>query len=179
MNETSGMLMDALNDNVNHPYHYTRGGIECIDAISAAITEDPPKEAFLKGQVIKYLWRYNLKEKPVEDLEKAVKGLLDPTFEEVSFGSAEVRELFKISGVGTIAGCRVLEGKVVRAGQARVIRNGKVEYTGKIASLRHEKDDVKEMAKGFECGIMLENFQDVKQGDIIESFDMQEVKDEG
>ena len=87
--------------------------------------------------------------------------------------SAEVRELFKISGVGTIAGCHVIDGKVVRGAQARLIRNGKVEYTGEIASLRHGKDDVKEMAKNFDCGIMLSNVQDVKVDDVIEAFTME------
>lgn len=116
---------------------------------------------------------YNIIYNAIEDIEKAVKGMLDPKFKEVVLGSAEVRELFKISGVGTIAGCHVIDGKVVRGAQARLIRNGKVEYTGEIASLRHGKDDVKEMAKNFDCGIMLSNFQDVKVDDVIEAFTME------
>lgn len=116
---------------------------------------------------------YNIIYNAIEDIEKAVKGMLDPKFQEVVLGSAEVRELFKISGVGTIAGCHVIDGKVVRGAQARLIRNGKVEYTGEIASLRHGKDDVKEMAKNFDCGIMLSNFQDVKVEDVIEAFTME------
>lgn len=116
---------------------------------------------------------YNIIYNAIEDIEKAVKGMLDPKFREVVLGSAEVRELFKISGVGTIAGCHVIDGKVVRGAQARLIRNGKVEYTGEIASLRHGKDDVKEMAKNFDCGIMLSNFQDVKVDDVIEAFTME------
>lgn len=116
---------------------------------------------------------YNIIYNAIEDIEKAVKGMLDPKFREVVLGSAEVRELFKISGVGTIAGCHVIDGKVVRGAQARLIRNGKVEYTGEIASLRHGKDDVKEMAKNFDCGIMLANFQDVKVDDVIEAFTME------
>ena len=116
---------------------------------------------------------YNIIYNAIEDIEKAVKGMLDPKFREVVLGSAEVRELFKISGVGTIAGCHVVDGKVVRGAQARLIRNGKVEYTGEIASLRHGKDDVKEMAKNFDCGIMLSNFQDVKVADVIEAFTME------
>lgn len=152
---------------------------ETSGAIIIGFNVRPDTNAKLLAQQKKIEIRfYNIVYDMIEDLEKAVKGLLDPKFEEVSFGSAEVREIFKISGVGNIAGCRVLEGKIIKAGQARVIRNGKVEYTGKIGSLRHEKDDVKEMAKGFECGIMLENFQDVKVGDIIESFNMQEITDE-
>ena len=116
---------------------------------------------------------YNIIYNAIEDIEKAVKGMLDPKFREVVLGSAEVRELFKISGVGTIAGCHVVDGKVVRGAQARLIRNGKVEYTGEIASLRHGKEDVKEMAKNFDCGIMLSNFQDVKVDDVIEAFTME------
>lgn len=116
---------------------------------------------------------YNIIYNAIEDIDKAVKGMLDPKFREVVLGSAEVRELFKISGVGTIAGCHVIDGKVVRGAQARLIRNGKVEYTGEIASLRHGKDDVKEMAKNFDCGIMLSNFQDVKVDDVIEAFTME------
>lgn len=118
---------------------------------------------------------YNIIYNAIEDIEKAVKGMLDPKFREVVLGSAEVRELFKISGVGTIAGCHVIDGKVVRGAQARLIRNGKVEYTGEIASLRHGKDDVKEMAKNFDCGIMLSNFQDVKVDDVIEAFTMEKT----
>ena len=88
-------------------------------------------------------------------------------------GSAEVRKVYKIKGVGTIAGCYVIEGKVARNAKARLIRDGKVEYTGEIASLRHEKDDVKEMARGYECGLTLTNYQDLKEGDIVEAFVME------
>lgn len=121
---------------------------------------------------------YNIIYNAIEDIEKAVKGMLAPKFEEVILGSAEVRELFKISGVGTIAGCHVIDGKVVRGAQARLIRNGKVEYTGEIASLRHGKDDVKEMAKNFDCGIMLSNYQDVKVDDVIEAFTMEKTNED-
>ncbi len=121
---------------------------------------------------------YNIIYNAIEDIEKAVKGMLDPKFREVILGSAEIRELFKISGVGTIAGCHVIDGKVVRGAQARLIRNGKVEYTGEIASLRHGKDDVKEMAKNFDCGIMLANYQDVKVDDVIEAFTMEKTDED-
>ena len=121
---------------------------------------------------------YNVIYSAIEDIEKAVKGLLAPKFEEVVPGSAEIRELFKISGVGTIAGCHVVDGKVVRGAKARLVRGGKVEYTGEIASLRHGKEDVKEMARNFDCGIMLSNFQDVKVGDIIEAFNLEKIGDE-
>lgn len=121
---------------------------------------------------------YNIIYNAIEDIEKAVKGMLAPKFEEVVLGSAEVRELFKISGVGTIAGCHVIDGKVVRGAKARLIRNGTVEYTGEIASLRHGKDDVKEMAKNFDCGIMLLNYQDVKVDDVIEAFTMEKTDED-
>ncbi len=111
----------------------------------------------------------------IEDVEKAVKGLLAPKYQEVLLGSAEIREIYKISGIGSIAGSHVIDGKIVRNAKARLIRNGKIEYTGEISSLRHGKDDVKEMAKNFDCGIMLTNFNDVKQGDIIEAFKMEEI----
>ena len=114
----------------------------------------------------------------IYNIEKAVKGMLDPKFTEVVLGSADVRELFKISGVGIIAGCHVTDGKIVRGAKARLIRNGKVEYTGEIASLRHGKDDVKEMARNFDCGIMLSNFQDIKIDDVIEAFTMEQTNED-
>jgi len=120
---------------------------------------------------------YDIIYNAIEDVEKAVKGLLAPKYEEVVLGSAEVRRVYKIKGVGTIAGCYVIDGKVVRNAKARLVRGGAVEYTGEIASLRHEKDDVKEMARGFECGITLTNYQDLKEGDVIEAFVM-ELKNE-
>lgn len=121
---------------------------------------------------------YNIIYNAIEDIEKAVKGMLDPKFTEVVLGSADVRELFKISGVGIIAGCHVTDGKIVRGAKARLIRNGKVEYTGEIASLRHGKDDVKEMARNFDCGIMLSNFQDIKIDDVIEAFTMEQTNED-
>ena len=121
---------------------------------------------------------YNIIYNAIEDIEKAVKGMLDPKFTEVVLGSADVRELFKISGVGIIAGCHVTDGKIVRGAKARLIRNGKVEYTGEIASLRHGKDDVKEMARNFDCGIMLSNFQDIKVDDVIEAFTMEQTNED-
>ena len=116
---------------------------------------------------------YDIIYNAIEDIEKAVKGMLAPKFKEVVLGSAEIRRVYKIKGVGTIAGCYVIEGKVARNAKARLIRGGKVEYTGEIASLRHEKDDVKEMARGYECGLTLTNYQDLKEGDIVEAFVME------
>ncbi len=112
----------------------------------------------------------------LDRVQKAMKGLLDPVFEEVVLGTAEVRETFNYSKVGTIAGCYVLDGKILRSAKVRVIRNGVNVFEGMIDSLKHGKDDAKEMAKGFECGIKIQNFNDVKKGDIIEAFKMEQVK---
>lgn len=118
---------------------------------------------------------YDIIYNAIEDIEKAVKGLLEPKFREVTLGSAEVREVFKITGAGAVAGSHVTDGKIVRGAKARLVRDGKVEYTGEIASLRHNKDDVKEMGKNFDCGITLLNYQDIKQGDVIEAFEMEKI----
>lgn len=118
---------------------------------------------------------YNIIYKAIEDIQAAVTGMLAPKFKEVVLGTAEVRELFKISGVGTIAGCHVTDGKIVRGVKARLIRNGKVEVDTEISSLRHEKEDVKEIAKNFDCGIMLYNYNDIKSGDIIEAYKMEQI----
>jgi translation initiation factor IF-2 len=110
-----------------------------------------------------------------EDIKKAMTGLLAPTYREEVLGRAEVRELFSVPKVGTVAGCGVLTGKIVRTAEVRVIRDGIVVYTGKLASLRRFKDDVKEVAAGYECGISIENFNDLKQGDVFEAFTQVEV----
>ena len=113
----------------------------------------------------------------LEEIEAAMKGMLAPKFHEVQIGRVEVRNTFKISSVGTIAGCYVLDGKVTRNAQLRVVRDGIVIAEDKIDSLRRFKDDVKEVAQGFECGIGLEKYNDVKEGDIYELFVMEEIKD--
>ncbi|MGP1488301.1 MAG: translation initiation factor IF-2 [Peptoanaerobacter stomatis] len=112
----------------------------------------------------------------IEDIEKAMKGMLDPEYKEVVIGQAEVRETFKVSGVGTIAGSYVIDGKVTRSSKARLVRNGIVIYDGEVASIRRFKDDVKEVARGYECGITLANFNDIKEQDIIEAYEMQEIE---
>lgn len=119
---------------------------------------------------------YNIIYKLQEDIEKAVKGLLDPVFEEKVTGQAEVRETFKVSKVGTIAGSYVTSGSIVRSGSVRLIRNQIVIYTGRIAGLRRFKDDVKEVKAGYECGITIENYNDIKVGDVIECFVMEETE---
>ena len=112
----------------------------------------------------------------LDDIRKAMVGLLDPTFEEDVIGNAEVRETFSVPKIGVIAGCSVTDGKILRNAKVRVVRDGVVVYTGKISSLRRFKDDVKEVQSGFECGIGVENFNDIKIGDNLEAFVMKEVE---
>ena len=112
----------------------------------------------------------------IEDVEAAMKGMLDPVFKETIIGNAEVRQIFKISNVGTIAGCYVTDGKVARNAGVRVLRDNVVIHDGKLISLKRMKDDAKEVTKGFECGIQIEDFNDIKEGDIIEAYIMEQVK---
>lgn len=112
----------------------------------------------------------------IEEIESAMKGMLDPEFEEKVIGQAEVRQTFKVSKVGTIAGCYVTDGKITRDSSVRVIRDGVVIFEGKLDTLKRFKDDVKEVAQNYECGITVERFNDVKEGDIIEAYVMQEVE---
>ena len=112
----------------------------------------------------------------IEDIEKAMKGMFKPVYEENTLGRISVRNTFKVSGVGTIAGAYVQDGKVTRNAQIRVVRDGIVIHEGKIASLKRFKDDAKEVAAGYECGIGIENFNDIREGDTIEAFEMVEVK---
>ena len=112
----------------------------------------------------------------IEDIEKAMKGMFKPVYEENTLGRISVRDTFKVSGVGTIAGAYVQDGKVTRNAQIRVVRDGIVIHEGKIASLKRFKDDAKEVAAGYECGIGIENFNDIREGDTIEAFEMVEVK---
>jgi len=112
----------------------------------------------------------------IEDIEAAMKGLLDPEYKEVVIGHASVRTIFKISGTGTIAGSYVTDGKIVRNAGIRLVRDGTVVYEGKMASLKRFKDDVREVTSNYECGIMLENYNDIKEGDVLEAFVMEEIK---
>ncbi len=110
-----------------------------------------------------------------DDLRKAMLGMLAPVVREVTLGRAEVRQVFKVSKVGTITGCYVLSGKIVRNSKVRVLRDSAIVFTGELESLRRFKDDVKEVAEGFECGIQVAKFQDLKEGDIVEAFAMETV----
>ena len=119
---------------------------------------------------------YNIIYKVVEDMEAAIKGMLDPVYEEKVTGEAEVRQIFKFSKIGNIAGSHVTKGSIKNGSDARIIRDGIVIYTSKIASLQREKDAVKEVNSGYDCGITIEDYQDIREGDIIETFEMIEVK---
>ena len=119
---------------------------------------------------------YSIIYKAIEEMRDAMEGLLSAKIEEKIVGSAEIRETFKISKVGTIAGCFVTEGKILRSSNVRVIREGVVVYTGALGSLKRFKDDAKEVAKGFECGLNIERFNDIKVGDVVEAYEEVEVK---
>jgi translation initiation factor IF-2 len=111
----------------------------------------------------------------ITEIESAMKGLLAPKFHEVIYGHAEVRQLYKASNIGTICGCYVQDGKILRNSSARVVRDGIVIHEGALASLRRFKEDVREVATNYECGIALEKFNDVKVDDIIECFAMEQI----
>ena len=119
---------------------------------------------------------YDIIYKMIEDIENSMKGMLEPVYEEVITGHAEIRQIFKFSKIGNIAGSHVTDGVIKNGSNARVIRDGVVLYTGKIKSVQREKDQVKEVKKDMDCGITLENYQDIKENDIIETYDLNEIK---
>jgi translation initiation factor IF-2 len=112
----------------------------------------------------------------INELKAAMEGMLAPQEEEVIVGNAEVRTVFKISKVGTIAGCMVTDGSIKRNNPIRLIRDGIVIYSGKLGSLKRMKDDASEVRTGFDCGIGIDGFNDIQEGDVIESYEMREVK---
>ncbi len=139
------------------------------------VRPDPQAEATIaqeKVDVRMHRVIYNV----IDEIEQAMKGMLDPIYKEVIIGHAEVRNVFKVTKVGAIAGCMIIDGKVTRSAEARIVRSGIVVYTGKIDSLKRFKDDAKEVAQGYECGITLERFSDIKEGDVIEAFIMESVE---
>ena len=119
---------------------------------------------------------YSIIYQAIEEMKEAMEGLLSAKIEERITGTAEIRETFKISKVGTIAGCFVTEGKILRSSKVRVIREGVVVYTGNLGSLKRFKDDAKEVLKGFECGLNIDRFNDIKVGDVVEAYEEVEVK---
>jgi translation initiation factor IF-2 len=118
---------------------------------------------------------YDVIYEAVDDIRAALEGMLAPEKRETILGAAEVRDTFKITKVGTIAGCYVIDGVIERKGRGRVIRDGIMVYDGEFSSLKRFKDDAKEVREGFECGIGIANFNDVKVGDVIECYSVQEV----
>jgi translation initiation factor IF-2 len=112
----------------------------------------------------------------INDVRDAMEGMLAPEIEEIIVGNAEVREVFKISKVGTIAGCMIVDGSIKRSNPIRLIRDGIVIYAGKLHSLKRFKEDAAEVKSGFDCGIGIESFNDIKEGDVIESYENREVK---
>lgn len=135
---------------------------------SAAIRKKAEEEGF-------EIRLHNIIYKALEELESAMKGMLAPVYEEVVIGQAEVRQIYKVSKVGTIAGCKVVDGHIKRDCKVRLIREGIVIYDGKLGSLRRFENDVKEVQNGFECGMTIENYNDIKVDDIIEAYEDQEV----
>jgi translation initiation factor IF-2 len=118
---------------------------------------------------------YTIIYEALNEMRSALEGMLAPTLREKILGRAQVRQPFPIPGVGTIAGCFVSEGKIARSARVRLVRDSVPVYDGKVSSLRRFKEDVREVASGFECGIGLENFNDVKAGDVIEAFEVEEI----
>lgn len=113
----------------------------------------------------------------IEEMEQAMKGMLAPKYKEVVLGRAEIRQTFKVSGVGTVAGCRVTDGKLVRNAKVRVLRDSAVIAESELSSLKRFKDDAKEVAEGFDCGLTIDKFNDIKEGDVVEAFAMEEIRD--
>jgi translation initiation factor IF-2 len=164
--------------------HGSTGGITESDIMLASASNaivigfnvrPTPKAAELATHEKVDVRLYTVIYEAISDVKKAMLGLLEPTYIEKLLGRAEARALFRISRVGAIAGCYVQEGVIRRNASARVIRDNVVVYEGRIASLRRLKDDVEEVVAGFECGIGLGRYQDMKEGDIIESFALEEV----
>jgi len=141
-----------------------------FNVVANASTKEAAKEYSVE------IRQYTIIYKLVEDIEAAMKGMLDPEYEEKTTGTSEVRQLFKFSKVGTIAGVKVLKDVMKNNAKVRIIRDGTIIYDGKISSIQREKDSVKEVKEGYECGITIENFNDIKVGDIFEAYEMVEVK---
>jgi translation initiation factor IF-2 len=136
---------------------------------------DGPARSLAEAEAVD-IRTYNIIYRLTEDIEKAMTGLLEPVYEEVTTGAAEVRATFKIKGIGLIAGCLVREGIIQRGASARVKRGSEVVHEGTVSSLKHLQEDVKEMKAGYECGIGVSNFQEIHKGDVIECYKMEKVQ---
>jgi translation initiation factor IF-2 len=180
--EIAKLPQDQIGVNV---IHAAAGGINESDVMLAAASDaviigfnvrplaEARKAADREGVEIR---TYSVIYKVTEDLRGAMEGMLEPEEVEETLGQAEVKELFKASRVGTIAGCQVTDGKVARGAEVRLVRDGTVVWTGRIGSLRRFKDDVSEVEEGLECGIVLEGYQDVKVGDVLEVFETKRIE---
>ena len=165
--------------------HSATGGVNQSDVTLAKVSnaiiiafnvrpDNLAKEMAEKDEV--EIKQYSIIYQAIEDVEAAMKGMLEPKYQEKIIGNAEVRQTFKISNVGTIAGAYVLSGSVERNAGVRVIRDNVIIHEGHLSTLKRFKDDVKEVGKGFECGIQIEDYNDIKEGDIIEVYIMEEIK---
>lgn len=183
-------MKEAL-ENITHPQvkvkviHSSVGGINESDVMLAAASSAiiigfnvrPEPSAFQTAEKEGVDVRlYNVIYEAIEDVKKALEGLLEPTLKEKTLGRAEVRQLFPVSKVGTVAGCYVLDGTIIRSSDGiRVIRDSIVVYDGKISSLKRFKEDIREVQAGYECGILIENFNDIKVGDILENYIIEKI----
>jgi translation initiation factor IF-2 len=167
--------------------HTATGGISNSDVMLAAASgaviigfnvRPLPEAANLAAHEGVDVRTYTVIYKITEDLRAAMLGMLEPEEVEQSLGLAEIRQTFRASRVGTIAGCHVTQGKIIRSAKVRLVRDGRIVFDGTIASLKRFKDDVREVEEGFECGIVLESFQDVKVGDVIEAYETRQVERE-
>jgi translation initiation factor IF-2 len=134
-----------------------------------------PKAASLAEREGVDIRLYTVIYEAVNDVRDALEGLLEPTLHEKILGRVEVRQVFTITGMGQVAGCFVTDGKIVRGARARLLRDNVVAHDGRLATLRRFKEDVREVASGYECGLTLENYQDVKVGDVVEAYDVEQV----
>ncbi len=177
----SKLPTDAIKINV---IHNAVGGITEGDVMLAAaslaivvgfnVRPEPKAQALAEKEGVD-LRLYSIIYELIDDIKKAMEGMLAPTIRENILGRANVRETFRVSKIGTVAGCYVTDGKILRGSKVRLLRDNVVVYDGKMASLKRFKDDVKEVATGYECGIAIEGFNDIKTGDIIEAYQMEEV----
>ncbi|MBI3752757.1 MAG: translation initiation factor IF-2 [Deltaproteobacteria bacterium] len=172
---------DAIKINIIHSAvgGITEGDIMLAAASNAIVVgfnvRPEPKTQALADKEGVDLRLYSIIYELIDDIKKAMEGMLAPTIKENILGRASVREAFRVSKIGTVAGCYVTDGKILRGSMVRLIRDNAVVYDGKMASLKRFKDDVKEVATGYECGIAIEGFNDIKVGDIIEAYQMEEV----
>ena len=158
--------------------YYTPEGKSLANVgIEPDVSVDLSDEDYYKPVSYTHLRMYRVIYDCINEIEAAMKGLLAPKFKEVVIGHAEVRQVYKVSKVGTVCGCYVQDGKIVRNCGVRLVRDGIVIHEGELASLRRFKDDVKEVQTNFECGLSIEKFNDIKEGDIVEAFVMEQIQE--